>query len=47
MDLENLISRIELAESLGVEPQTIAKWQCLAASEVTAGRMKRFPSLSH
>jgi hypothetical protein len=29
MDLKNLISRIELAASLGVEPQTIAKWQRL------------------
>jgi predicted DNA-binding transcriptional regulator AlpA len=29
MDLKNLISRIELATSLGVEPQTIAKWQRL------------------
>jgi len=29
MDLKNLISRIDLAESLGVEPQTIAKWQRL------------------
>ena len=26
MELKNLISRIELASSLGVEPQTIAKW---------------------
>jgi predicted DNA-binding transcriptional regulator AlpA len=29
MDLKNLISRIDLAASLGVEPQTIAKWQRL------------------
>ena len=29
MDLKNLISRIELAASLGVEPQTIAKCQQL------------------
>jgi predicted site-specific integrase-resolvase len=29
MDLKNLISRIELATSLGVEPQTVAKWQRL------------------
>lgn len=29
MDLKNLISRIELAAALGVEPQTIAKWQRL------------------
>jgi hypothetical protein len=29
MDLKKLISRIELAASLGVEPQTIAKWQRL------------------
>lgn len=29
MDLKNLISRIELATSLGVAPQTIAKWQRL------------------
>lgn len=29
MDLKNLISRIELATALGVEPQTIAKWQRL------------------
>lgn len=26
MDLKNLISRIELATALGIEPQTIAKW---------------------
>ena len=26
MDFRNLISRIELAAALGVEPQTIAKW---------------------
>ena len=29
MDLKNLISRIDLAASLSVEPQTIAKWQRL------------------
>jgi predicted DNA-binding transcriptional regulator AlpA len=29
MDLKNLISRIELATALGVQPQTIAKWQRL------------------
>lgn len=29
MDLKNLISRIELATALGIEPQTIAKWQRL------------------
>jgi hypothetical protein len=38
MDLKNLISRIELAASLGVEPQTIAKWQRLEA------RPRRAPS---
>jgi predicted site-specific integrase-resolvase len=27
MDLKNLISRVELARSLGVETQTIAKWE--------------------
>jgi len=26
MDLKNLVSRIEIATSLGIEPQTIAKW---------------------
>jgi len=29
MDLKNLISRIEIAAALGIEPQTIAKWQRL------------------
>jgi predicted DNA-binding transcriptional regulator AlpA len=29
MDLKNLISRIEIATALGIEPQTIAKWQRL------------------
>jgi hypothetical protein len=29
MDLKTLISRVELAASLGAEPQTIAKWQRL------------------
>ena len=29
MDLKNLISRIELASSLGVQTQTIAKWERL------------------
>ena len=29
MDLKNLISRIEIAAVLGIEPQTIAKWQRL------------------
>lgn len=27
MDLKNLISRIEIAESLGIQTQTIAKWE--------------------
>lgn len=27
MDLKNLISRVEIAESLGVQTQTIAKWE--------------------
>lgn len=27
MDLKNLISRIEIASSLGVQTQTIAKWE--------------------
>ena len=26
MDLKNLISRIEIATSLGVAPQTVARW---------------------
>jgi predicted DNA-binding transcriptional regulator AlpA len=26
MDFKNLISRIEIATSLGIEPQTIARW---------------------
>jgi len=26
MDLKNLISRIEIAAALGIEPQTIARW---------------------
>jgi predicted site-specific integrase-resolvase len=26
MDLKNLISRIEIATQLGIEPQTIARW---------------------
>ncbi len=29
MDLKNLISRVELAASLGVQTQTIAKWERL------------------
>ena len=29
MDLKNLISRIQIAAALGIEPQTIAKWQRL------------------
>lgn len=29
MDLKNLISRAELASSLGVQTQTIAKWERL------------------
>ena len=29
MDLKNLISRTELASSLGVQTQTIAKWERL------------------
>jgi len=29
MNLKNLISRIEIAAALGIEPQTIAKWQRL------------------
>ncbi len=27
MDLKNLISRVEIAESLGIQTQTIAKWE--------------------
>jgi DNA-binding transcriptional regulator YiaG len=27
MDLKNLISRIEIAESLGIQTHTIAKWE--------------------
>ena len=27
MDLKNLISRVELADKLGVQTQTIAKWE--------------------
>jgi predicted site-specific integrase-resolvase len=27
MDLKNLISRVEVAESLGIQTQTIAKWE--------------------
>jgi predicted DNA-binding transcriptional regulator AlpA len=27
MDFKNLISRIEIAESLGIQTQTIAKWE--------------------
>ena len=29
MDLKNLISRIEIAASLGIEPQTVRKWTSL------------------
>jgi predicted DNA-binding transcriptional regulator AlpA len=29
MDLKNLISRIEIATSLGIEPQTVRKWSSL------------------
>ncbi|HEY2092943.1 MAG TPA: hypothetical protein VGJ81_13735 [Thermoanaerobaculia bacterium] len=34
MDLKNLISRVEIADSLGVQTQTIAKWE----------RQGKFPS---
>jgi len=27
MNLKNLVSRIEIAESLGIQTQTIAKWE--------------------
>ena len=27
MDLKNLISRVDIADSLGVQTQTIAKWE--------------------
>lgn len=27
MDLKNLISRIEIAQNLGIQTQTIAKWE--------------------
>jgi predicted DNA-binding transcriptional regulator AlpA len=27
MDLKNLISRVEIAQSLGIQTQTIAKWE--------------------
>jgi len=27
MDLKSLISRVEIAESLGIQTQTIAKWE--------------------
>jgi predicted site-specific integrase-resolvase len=27
MDLKNLVSRVEIAESLGIQTQTIAKWE--------------------
>lgn len=43
MDLKNLISRVELARSLGVETQTIAKWeregQFPAAKEYVSDRL--------
>lgn len=43
MDLKNLISRVEIAESIGVQTQTIAKWEregkFPAAKEYLSGRL--------